>query len=83
MEEFWGLHAHLVPSTEIIAVVDYALFTPPVRPLWEDAGNRLGGKWMLRVKKGLSARFWEHLLLALIGEQVRRRRRRRRRQHPD
>ncbi|VDM51011.1 unnamed protein product [Toxocara canis] len=28
-----------------------------------------GGKWILRLRKGLSSRIWENLLLAMIGEQ--------------
>lgn len=37
--------------------------------MWEEEGNRLGGKWILRLKKGLSTRLWELLVLAIIGEQ--------------
>ena len=37
--------------------------------MWEEEGNRLGGKWILRLKKGLSTRLWEHLVFAVIGEQ--------------
>lgn len=37
--------------------------------MWEEEGNRLGGKWILRVKKGLATRLWELLVLAIIGEQ--------------
>ncbi len=37
--------------------------------MWEEEGNRLGGKWILRLKKGLSTRLWESLVLAVIGEQ--------------
>lgn len=37
--------------------------------MWEEEGNRLGGKWILRLKKGLSTRLWELLVLAVIGEQ--------------
>jgi len=31
--------------------------------------NKDGGKWMVRLKKGLSAHYWENLVLAIIGEQ--------------
>lgn len=37
--------------------------------MWEEEGNRLGGKWILRLKKGLSTRLWELLVFAVIGEQ--------------
>ncbi len=55
---------------DIITVVDYAWFTDPIEPLWEDEANRSGGKWILRLKKGFSPRYWEGLLLAMVGEQV-------------
>jgi translation initiation factor 4E len=37
-------------------------------PLWEDANNARGGKWMLRLKKGHSNRAWEDVILAMIGD---------------
>uniref|UniRef100_A0A914RIY5 Uncharacterized protein n=1 Tax=Parascaris equorum TaxID=6256 RepID=A0A914RIY5_PAREQ len=29
-----------------------------------------GGKWILRLRKGLSSRIWENLLLFLVGEEI-------------
>jgi translation initiation factor 4E len=40
-----------------------------VKPVWEDEANCKGGKWILRLKKGLSSRYFENLVLAMIGEQ--------------
>lgn len=37
--------------------------------MWEDEANCEGGKWILRLKKGLAPRYWEELLLAAVGEQ--------------
>jgi translation initiation factor 4E len=34
-----------------------------------DPANKRGGKFHLKVRKGLASRFWESLLLAVIGEQ--------------
>ena len=31
--------------------------------------NNQGGKWMVRLKKGIASHYWEQLLLAIIGEQ--------------
>jgi len=28
-----------------------------------------GGKWIVRLKKGLASKYWEELILAIIGEQ--------------
>ena len=35
----------------------------------EDPVNNRGGKWMVRLKKGIASHYWEQLLLAIIGEQ--------------
>ncbi|KAH9070646.1 eukaryotic translation initiation factor 4E class II [Lactarius deliciosus] len=39
------------------------------RPVWEDPLNLPGGKWILRLRKGVADRIWEDLVLALIGDQ--------------
>lgn len=35
--------------------------------MWEDEANVNGGKWIVRLRKGLAARYWEEILLALLG----------------
>ena len=59
---FSSIHFILINS-------DIHLFKENLKPMWEEEGNRLGGKWILRLKKGLSTRLWESLILAVIGEQ--------------
>ncbi|CAK5077383.1 unnamed protein product [Meloidogyne enterolobii] len=56
-------------QTDLTEKVDFHLFKEGIKPVWEDPANRNGGKWILRLKKGLSSRIWENLLLAMIGEQ--------------
>ncbi|XP_075535851.1 eukaryotic translation initiation factor 4E type 2-like isoform X2 [Dermacentor variabilis] len=34
-----------------------------------DEANRTGGKWIVRLRKGLASRCWENLILAILGEQ--------------
>ncbi|CAF89995.1 unnamed protein product, partial [Tetraodon nigroviridis] len=34
-----------------------------------DESNRSGGKWIIRLRKGLASRFWENIILAMLGEQ--------------
>ncbi|WAR27785.1 IF4E2-like protein [Mya arenaria] len=34
-----------------------------------DNANKNGGKWIIRLKKGLASRCWENLILAMLGEQ--------------
>jgi translation initiation factor 4E len=49
---------------------DYLLFLSSVRrPVWEDPLNISGGKWILRLRKGVADRLWEDLVLGVIGEQ--------------
>lgn len=37
--------------------------------MWEDEENKKGGKWIMRLKKGVIDRYWEDLLLAVVGDQ--------------
>jgi translation initiation factor 4E len=69
VEAMWRVYNHLVRPNELPNTTDYHLFKEGIKPIWEDAANRRGGKWMVRVKKGLSSHFWEELLLAMVGEQ--------------
>ncbi|XP_022363884.1 eukaryotic translation initiation factor 4E type 2 isoform X6 [Enhydra lutris kenyoni] len=36
---------------------------------WYDDANKNGGKWIIRLRKGLASRCWENLILAMLGEQ--------------
>jgi hypothetical protein len=51
------------------SVSDYHIFKKGIRPVWEDKENRKGGKWIVRLKKGVADRYWEDLLLAIVGDQ--------------
>lgn len=35
----------------------------------KDEANSKGGKWIVRLRKGLASRCWENLILAILGEQ--------------
>jgi translation initiation factor 4E len=37
--------------------------------MWEDELCKDGGRWVLRVPKSHTNKYWEDLLLGLIGEQ--------------
>ena len=39
-----------------------------IKPVWEDPQNVGGGKWIVRLRKGLADRLWEQLICALIGD---------------
>ncbi|PFH56007.1 hypothetical protein XA68_17219 [Ophiocordyceps unilateralis] len=68
-EEFWQIYSHLKRPSSLPVVSDYHLFKKDIRPIWEDEVNRKGGKWVVRMKKGVADRYWEDLLLSLVGDQ--------------
>eukprot|EP00850_Spirogloea_muscicola_P004064 SM000017S02804 [mRNA] locus=s17:383626:385920:- [translate_table: standard] len=70
VEGFWGCYCHLVRPAGLPPQTDLHLFKDGIKPLWEDAANHSGGKWIARFRKGLVGRFWEELVLALVGDQL-------------
>ncbi|KAF7296337.1 Translation initiation factor eIF4e [Mycena chlorophos] len=69
VESFWALHTHLTPPSALTPTTDYLLFHDGIaRPVWEDPANIDGGKWILRLKKGVADRIWESLVCAVIGD---------------
>ena len=70
VESFWSLWTHLHPPSTLVPTTDYLLFHSGVRrPVWEDPLNLSGGKWIIRLKKGITDRVWEDLVLGIIGDQ--------------
>lgn len=67
-ESFWPIYAHLASPSALPPVTDLLLFASRIRrPVWEELPN--GGKWVLRLRKGVADRLWEDAILALIGDQ--------------
>ena len=69
VESFWAVYSHLKRPSLLPTVSDYHIFKKGVRPVWEDEANKKGGKWIVRLKKGVADRYWEDLLLAMVGDQ--------------
>ncbi|KAJ3517755.1 hypothetical protein NLJ89_g309 [Agrocybe chaxingu] len=70
VESFWSLWTHLTPPSSLQPTTDYLLFHSGIRrPVWEDPLNLSGGKWIIRLRKGVADRLWEDLVLAIIGDQ--------------
>ncbi|KAF2403044.1 IF4E-domain-containing protein, partial [Trichodelitschia bisporula] len=68
-QQFWKIYVHLKRPSQLPTVSDYHFFKEGIRPVWEDEENKKGGKWVLRLKKGVCDRYWEELLMAMIGDQ--------------
>nr|SVE86961.1 EOG090X0BMA [Daphnia similis] len=69
VEQFWSYYCHLIKPCELSGHSDFHLFKDGIKPMWEDDANRCGGKWIVRLRKGLASRCWENLILAMLGEQ--------------
>ncbi|KAI0675699.1 eukaryotic translation initiation factor 4E class II [Trametes maxima] len=70
VESFWSLWTHVHPPSSLLPTTDYLLFHSGIRrPVWEDPLNLSGGKWIIRLRKGIADRLWEDLVLAVIGDQ--------------
>lgn len=70
VEHFWRIYDHILkPNEHKGGNIEYHLFKNDIKPTWEDVANKDGGKWLLKLKKGLASRYWEELILAVIGEQ--------------
>lgn len=39
--------------------------------MWEDEHCKDGGRWVMRVPKSHTNKYWEDLLMAMLGEQFR------------
>ena len=69
VESFWAVYSHLKRPSALPSVSDYHVFKKGIRPVWEDEENKRGGKWIIRLKKGVADRYWEDLLLGIVGDQ--------------
>lgn len=71
VEDFWSLYNHIKPPSEIKLGSDYSLFKKGIRPMWEDAANKQGGRWVITLNKSSKNdldNLWLDVLLCLIGE---------------
>ena len=59
VEEFWTTYNYLVRPNSLTNGTDYHFFREGIKPTWEDPSNAKGGKWIVRLRKGLSSRYWE------------------------
>ncbi|XP_061395132.1 eukaryotic translation initiation factor 4E1 isoform X2 [Musca vetustissima] len=71
VEDFWSLYNHIKPPSDIKMGSDYSLFKKGIRPMWEDAANKQGGRWVITLTRGPKAELdnlWLDVILCLIGE---------------
>ena len=72
VEDFWSVYNHIEPASRLQTGCDYSLFKEGIKPMWEDPGNKAGGRWLVSLdkKQRLQAldKFWLNMMMALIGE---------------
>lgn len=73
VEDFWALYNHIQLPSGLPFSSDYYLFKKGIMPMWEDAQNRDGGRWLIQVDKPIRNEvldiYWLELLMAMVGEQ--------------
>jgi len=78
-EQFWSLYSHMVKPGDLASHSDFHLFKMGIKPMWEDEANKFGGKWIVRLRKGVctldnsvfistSYHFVLRIIISLLGE---------------
>jgi len=70
VEEFWSTYNFMKRPNDLPTTTDYHFFRDGIKPTWEDPSNTRGGKWIIRLPKGLASRYWEEIVLSMIGGQL-------------
>ena len=53
VEDFWQTYDHLIRPNDLPTTTDYHFFRGNITPTWEDKSNERGGKWIVRLPKGM------------------------------
>eukprot|EP00051_Salpingoeca_urceolata_P015246 m.196725 g.196725 ORF g.196725 m.196725 type:complete len:311 (-) comp18332_c0_seq4:29-961(-) len=69
VEAFWRYFNHLVQPSAMEINANFHFFKHGIRPMWEDAQNKQGGKWVLTIKNDTKTvdQCWKSVLVGLIS----------------
>lgn len=67
VEDFWEVYQFLKKPEQAKHGLEISLFKSGLKPMWEDPGNKNGGKISLKIKKEYSNLIWDELVYRLIG----------------
>jgi len=74
VEDFWGLYNNIIKASELRSDCYFHLFKEGIKPEWEDAENKEGGRFRFTLPKqdveSETNRLWLTTILVLIGEQL-------------
>ncbi|ORX97201.1 translation initiation factor Eif4e [Basidiobolus meristosporus CBS 931.73] len=71
VEDFWGAYNNLTRVSNLAPGSNYHLFKENIKPMWEDAANSEGGKWVIQFSRKAGEEInhlWLHSILCCIGE---------------
>jgi translation initiation factor 4E len=73
VEEFWCLFNNVIAPTKLALGSNFHVFKDGIQPMWEDATNKDGGKWVLSIPKQRRKNvdmWWMYSILMMIGENL-------------
>ncbi|XP_067132083.1 eukaryotic translation initiation factor 4E-like [Centruroides vittatus] len=72
VEDFWALYNHIELASKLPVGCDYSVFKEGIQPMWEDARNKSGGRWLINMSRPQRSsdldNYWLETLFCLIGE---------------
>jgi len=71
VEDFWSIYNNIKSASDLRTGCSYFVFKDGIKPMWEDPGNRKGGRWLVNFDKRQRHNldnYWLEVLLCLIGE---------------
>jgi len=51
IEDFWNVYNNMPLCDALLPNADFMFFKSDVKPEWEDAKNKKGGKWVITIEK--------------------------------
>ena len=69
VETFWMVQQHLRRATAMPYGTFLHVFKQGIKPMWEDPSLVNGCRFSIKTQKSHTSKYWEDLLLAMLGEQ--------------
>ena len=69
VEDFWMVYQHMRRPTAMPYGTFLHVFKDGIRPVWEDKSLERGCQLEIKAQKQQTSKYWEDLLLAMLGEQ--------------
>ena len=67
INDFWLIFQHLRKPDSCKPGIEFQMFKDPIKPIWEDEGNKDGGRASIKLRKDFTTIIWEEVIFAIIG----------------